>query len=364
MATYHVKTTAAGGGDGSSGNPWTLQEALDTAVAGDVVMIWDGTYTISATLDADLNAGTEGSPVQFVGANSSGTEDGTRPVITTSSTLANGLLRNGGTNITHREFRHIDFNGGGASRAAYCVNFNNANSSDHWTFIDCIFRSATSHGLYVRTAIRLVRCAIHSNAGSGIDYFSTGGHLFHMTSCRVYGNTSHGVYINVDHAVFSRCAIYRNGGDGIKCDGASRYWAILFCTIYDNTGDGIDLNAGMLSPSIVGNIIAENGGYGINFNGTFPGGVLEWNDANGNTSGAYSVTVPGGYYNVTSAPAFEDTGSGTEDFTPDDGSNADGTGPSPMANGDVDIGAVKAADPAGGGGGLLTHPGMAGGMRG
>lgn len=366
MADYHVKTTAAGGGDGSSGNPWTLQEAFDSALAGDRVFIWDGTYTLSATVDIDTRAGTAASPIQFIGANASGTEDGTRPVITTSSTLSNGLLRNGGSSITHLQFRHLDLNGGGASKAAYCVNQDGSNSSDYWTFIDCLFHAATSHGISGRASIRLVRCALYSNSGCGYALYSTGGSKIRMIACRVNNNGSHGVYCGADELLFDRCLIYANTGKGIYHDsgGYGAYCSFTFNTIYGNTSDGISFGGGMAVPEIVGNILASNGGYGLNCGGSWKGGVFEWNVLNGNTSGGCDVTIPGNYYGVTTAPSFQDTGAGTEDLTPTDGSNADATGPAPSTNTELDIGAVSAAEPAGGGGGLLTHPGMSGGFRG
>lgn len=63
----YVTSGAAGGGDGSSGTPWTLTEAFANAVAGDRVNVKaDGTYTVSANLTGTAN-GTDDSPIIFRG---------------------------------------------------------------------------------------------------------------------------------------------------------------------------------------------------------------------------------------------------------------------------------------------------------
>ena len=59
----YVTSGAAGGGDGSSGNPWTLTEALANMAAGDRINIKaDGTYTRSAN-DTVTPDGTATSPI-------------------------------------------------------------------------------------------------------------------------------------------------------------------------------------------------------------------------------------------------------------------------------------------------------------
>lgn len=51
MATRYVSSLAAGAGDGSSGNPWTLAQAVSGAGTSDTVNVkGDGTYTTAANL--------------------------------------------------------------------------------------------------------------------------------------------------------------------------------------------------------------------------------------------------------------------------------------------------------------------------
>ena len=59
MPTYYTTHNAGGGGVGSFVAPWTLQEAADSAVAGDTVYICNtGTYSSAARTDFDTNSGT------------------------------------------------------------------------------------------------------------------------------------------------------------------------------------------------------------------------------------------------------------------------------------------------------------------
>lgn len=63
LTERYVSALASGGGDGSSGNPWTWAEMLTTAAAGDRVNVKaDGTYSRSST-DAMSNSGTVDAPI-------------------------------------------------------------------------------------------------------------------------------------------------------------------------------------------------------------------------------------------------------------------------------------------------------------
>lgn len=66
-----VSVDAPGGGDGSSGAPWTLTEAMGAAGAGDVVEVGPGVYTAPATGErhrpawSPTNSGVQGEPIVF-----------------------------------------------------------------------------------------------------------------------------------------------------------------------------------------------------------------------------------------------------------------------------------------------------------
>lgn len=68
--TDRYVTADSDGGDGTSGNPWTIVEAMANAVAGDRVNVKAGTYTLAANLQP-TNSGTTASPIIWRGYNSS-----------------------------------------------------------------------------------------------------------------------------------------------------------------------------------------------------------------------------------------------------------------------------------------------------
>lgn len=78
--THYVTASASGGGAGSSSNPWTLNEAMVNARAGNVVLVGPGRYSASPG-DATTPAfrpyadGTASSPIVFVAQYPAATED-------------------------------------------------------------------------------------------------------------------------------------------------------------------------------------------------------------------------------------------------------------------------------------------------
>jgi len=104
----------------------------------------------------------------------------------------------------------------------------------------------------------------------------------------------------------------------------------LNCTFYDIAGDGIKINPGTKAewdfPIVIRNCSFVNcGGYGVNFT-TLGDDVpayrllIDYNHFHNNTSGDYSDTGLSPLNDISGAPVFTSTTSGSEDFTPDTGS--------------------------------------------
>ena len=116
MATYYVRSS--GGNDGNTGLSFalgwaTIQFAADTAVAGDLVLICaDGTHLPTATIDIDINTGTDASRITFRGAAADGTDNGTVATISGAS-LGSGYIVNVAANtVDYVTVENLRFTGG------------------------------------------------------------------------------------------------------------------------------------------------------------------------------------------------------------------------------------------------------------
>lgn len=143
FAEKYVTQGAGGTGDGTSGDPWTLAEALTQAVAGDRVNVQsDAGYSLGA--DAVTNTGTAINFIIFRGYNSSiGDLEGqgrnadsslnttNYPVITLTGTLAPS---------DWSFFQNLSFTG------AVNGNILGAGSADYWFVISCSVVNSASNG--------------------------------------------------------------------------------------------------------------------------------------------------------------------------------------------------------------------------
>lgn len=222
---------------------------------------------------------------------------------------------------------------------------------------DSVIQHTTNHGILGgSTAIQYIRGAVISSAGgSGV---------------AVGSGASAGV--DIINSLIYDCAT-----DGINTNQGS-ILSCINCTIANNGGDGIDLSSNSGGSALqymlfVNNSITGNGGYGVRGHTGLQADInlmfRKYNNfgtgASANTSGAATNwTLDATDLQVD--PGYADEGAG--DFAP--GANLKAAGwPVGFLGGGagltptyIDIGAAQRAEPAGGG--LLVHPGMAGGMRG
>lgn len=175
----YVTQAAGGGGDGSSGNPWTLAEGFANIAAGEILNVQsDGAYSIGA--DSITNAGTTSSLIVVRGYNSTigdlanqgynsdGSLDTTNyPDITLTGTLtgnANVVLQNlnfsgalstrliGSSSVDRWAMVECAVTNSQSNASASCVLGDN-----YVTLIDCDLEcSATTHGPIVQADIELV----------------------------------------------------------------------------------------------------------------------------------------------------------------------------------------------------------------
>ena len=367
MATYYVDvTTGSDADDGlSEANAWqTLQKAFDTATAGDAVYV-KASATYSEQVDIDTNTGTVTAPITFVGYTSTITDGGQFTWNgTTYCAVTNGkdFIR----------FRNVNFTSCTGS-IFDCITA----SSDYWRFENCDFSGATT--VHARSAgyayplyWKFYDCCISGMSGNGLMLSSE----FSVIGCKIIDNGGHGIatqaYVTSDVTV-SHCIIAGNTSDGINLVNTSAGVNVHFCTIQGNGGDGIDLNgAGHKNANIWGNIISGHNGAGdVGLRaGTLSGTTTlfaDWNfyydntthQSGTDTTGTHDVTLTGDPFTNAAADnwTLNATAGGGAAVRSALQINFDATNIAYH-----DGGALQHQDA--GGGGLMVHPGMRGGLRG
>lgn len=255
----YVTSTAGGGGDGSSGSPWTLLEAAAAAVAGDRVNIQAGVYTLTASFSPS-NDGTQSDPIVWCGYTTV-PGDAVSPVSTLDINGASlhviDCLR------SYHRFENLTVTGnagvggsifgmslaGGVNLAFRCrVTATNRGVSivgQGSQIIGCeIDQWNLGAGIQLggdNTAA--IGCYVHNGSGFGCGFSapSSGGYYY----CVSANNTGHGFVAGQSGDEFNRwmvhCTSYGNGGYGVSINGTpgGQPFVIANCIIVGNTLYGI-----------------------------------------------------------------------------------------------------------------------------
>lgn len=229
----YVTAAAGGGGDGSSGNPWTLLEAFANAVSGDRVNIQsDGAYNIAGGTVS--NAGTFLNGICFRGYNSStGDLDNQGrnsdsslnttnfPIITTTASIVPST-----SSIWQNLVLTGSFNGGILS----------SGSSDSVITVNCKIENTGS--------FTGARAFLSDNNPVGInsDYICTqathntvveGDADFIFIGCRFIGNSNSATLFQGQFGDLNSCTF--DGGSsaiGVNCEFFGTRYSIINCTFY------------------------------------------------------------------------------------------------------------------------------------
>lgn len=367
MATKYVRSDAAGGGDGSTDTnsggtgAWTWAEMLTSAAAGDTVNVKAGTYSRTTATDAFTNDGTDASPIIVRGFNTAA-----------GDLEANGRTGTSGALVT-TNFPAITYTTGGLTLPKNAI-FEHLNISGA--------RTASAQVLAGEDYAQVRRCKI-TNTGSGanahaFDGGGVGTDLACLVDCDLQVDGTNGnetcIVLYSAMALFCRCRA-PNGGRGIYLSETS---GAIGCQILD-AGKGVTFannNGGWLIAcsfrNISGNYIDTDNSFGnfiVNNVAWGSGGSSRWfagssqqhlqlNNAVGNMGAA--DTNEGGWLVRNEVALTSDPFTSSSDLSLNNtaGGGADCKTAGIFGN---DIGAIQAASAAAGG--LLTHPGMAGGMR-
>lgn len=241
LTERYVTADAAGGGDGSSGNPWTLAEAFSNAAAGDRVNVKAGTYANTTTTLAPTNSGTLGYPIilrgysSTIGDGNQGRTNGNGPLVTTnmpSITFTSGYL-----NLNTKSYWVLESLSISASaRNAYAVRIG-VNSN----ILNCAIVNSTNNSAATTLSMdggnNIIDCDI-SCTGAAHTGAVIGGNTSLIAACRVTAAAGYGI------GNARGCAIIANTiyscATGIQIGGSTSAGIVVYGnTIYNCTADAM-----------------------------------------------------------------------------------------------------------------------------
>lgn len=324
------------------------QTIVDLATAGDSCHC-RGTFTQTSKLDFDTNNGTAANPILYIGYNAFGVEDGTLFILDGNSAAANNVDINARSYLIFRNFKGINATSSACKLVGSTIDVDQYN---------CAWDDSGSYGIQgtntnYRSCYINVRCKGNSNVG-----FYQCAREGEMHFCEASNNGSHGFLLNTDNYAFN-CLAHNNTGRGFWLN-SSRSGVVLSTSDWNTDGIYVGGNHGMIGL----NRLTNNSGYGINHAGA--SNLISFQNAfYNNTSGEKNGTV-------TSINDITLTSDGYTDRANDDfslSSSGEGVAVETLVGA---TGALTTSYPttgfqpaySGGGGGLLTHPSMNGGMNG
>jgi len=222
--TYYVATNGNDSWPGSSSQPWlTLQKAATTVIAGDTVIVRNGTY---AGWHVYGNKGTSSAPITFMAENVGGVTLNAK----CSAAAQNAIIEiEGGSASTTSEYWVV--NGfvvdGGSKKRLMTVDSRWVN---HCTFQNLTVRNSTSRGLYVSHGNNnlTTNCSSTANKEHG-SYCANAGTYNTYRQTSVYANTNEGFQNNGDlsqggnglglYYLYEKNKSYNNPDKGVNLDG-------------------------------------------------------------------------------------------------------------------------------------------------
>jgi len=234
MSQYYVTAGAAGGGAGTSGDPFTLAESADNVVAGDKVWVKAGTYSdqdgaTGAVLNISLTTATHSSPVTYEAYTTTigdwSPVDGPIVILDANvNTLTNAMLMSGSVAWYHL-FKGFRFTGGSGTGVDMGV------TGDSCTWVGCRFDNNDSYGLQGDNLHLFYLCTADNNGAGGIDVDND----CYALVCKFHTNTGHGWLANAGIAV--SCIAYANTNGQIRFTGSGGH---IRCTVDGDDAAGTE----------------------------------------------------------------------------------------------------------------------------
>jgi hypothetical protein len=319
-----------------------------------------------------------------------GNSDVTRPIFNCTANAANFSESLGSGRYV---FKNLQLTNSNASKTS-AIGFSNTHSMNV-TFQDCILGDATNqllNGIKIaggNTVVSVLDTEIKNCTDRGIYISGNTGQTLFVDDCKIHDNGAPGVscVVAASSITVQNSAVYNNATDNISIITTAITGSLnITNNVIDGAtsgGNGIDLgSAAHVQVVIYGNNITGNLGYGVLWTLAAADAVkvlIDYNcfgngsatDGPANTSGAYNGLTAGTHDQIGVSPNYVGRGGSPPNFTNASTSNVkakgypDSTrtigGNTGGSTSYVDIG-IQHQD-SGGGGGMLVHPGMAGGMR-
>ena len=372
MAWTERYCSPSGGGahDGTSeADAWDLAEAITNYASGHRINVIAGTYANTTTNRTFGTAGTATSPIWWRGYNSTigDLDDAPTSQLTPGTDMPEFTWTTGRAIISsgadYQSFSSIAWDSATTTTATV------SHTGDRCFFRRCrVDNTGTTSSVH---ALRILGVYVHVEANH-IKNTTHGDCLNLGSSGRafIHGNFFEGGDNGVDAG--DTVAVVRNifddpDGDAIRITDANNPCYIIGNSIYSPGGDGIELTQPPDGTFIINNIFSEVGGYAINqSSGTDTLEIhIDGNLYHSLTSGELNGITEDVQFNKQTDSSSPFTNAGSDDFTPDSGSNARENGMPGLfeANGPttyLNIGAVQ--HQATGGGGVVKLIGVGGGL--
>ncbi len=341
-----------------------LQDVLDDTTIGDaaaqnVDIYVAGSGTLTATIDVDTGGGSATTLKSIIGVNSSYVDDGTQVTLTAQAAagLTNGIIEyDSGAPYINTKNIIFDANGDGA---AHCVlQDDTIEGVVGCSFENCRFTDADDTGIRwggnsVLQNLLIINCEIDLADSHGIESTHAVRGRFSLINTKIHDNGGYGAYFGRPGCEALGCTINDNGSDGLNIGGAAiGGLSIIGNTITRNDGDGLDFHADAHGAVIYNNVIVYNGGYSYKFNGSIPwyfsynlgstqGAETAITDAV--ADGAFAALFTGNNLASTQTEdaLFVTVTDGSEDFTPETGSDLIDAGIDVQDTPTIDIGVIQ-----------------------
>jgi hypothetical protein len=316
----YLTRTAAGGGSGTAGSPWTFDEAIAAAAAGDDMnMLDDGTDWALAASKVIGVAGTAANPIRWrshastigdgwQGFDSSGFLVRTNMVVLAFS-VGNRLQASGNYNI----FESLEIK---YSNSLHSI----VSGVGSWAIGCRVTNSSTTAAGFAVSGVDagMAFCDVFQDAASGGFAAIWVGGASTAYGCR--GKSTSGAAIRIDfgtgRGTVIHCVGYESGTHGLEIinTGASASALALHNTLYGNAGNGVDVVSGFVGRAyLIGNMITDNVGFGIDQNGAAAGLVYDlYNRFRDNAAGNLNLNADND--GIALLRELTDTGGAATDF--------------------------------------------------